>query len=504
MIRTHLIGLLLLLITFRSNAQDVRSKLDSFYTSLAKEDRLNGNVLIAEGEQVVYQKSFGFADFEERKVNNMRTAFQLASLSKPFTAIAILQLADQRKLNLDDKLKKYIPTFPYPGITISQLLSHSSGVSDQDLGPALATFEKANGHPHTNTELLQFLAGHPVSFKLAPGQKWWYSNLGYELLACLVEKVSGKSFDRYLARYIFKPAGMKNTYLLSSPKAQQMYQAKNYDYPKIYATDRIRIDQTAADYKERAYGHSNIVSTCEDLMKLANHYFNGSLVKLETVSKAIKGTRLENGQPNSVWMNIGGLGNTVDGLGWFIFTGSENRGQLFHAGGMAGAVTILLYDMEKKQTVIILDNTGSEGIYKNAQNGIRILNHQQMTPAKRNLAKLYGRWLVSKGEKIATEMLTSNKQDTANFTLSENDMNNLGYAFLGDKLYNNAIAVFKLNCTMFPISDNAWNSYGEALEQIGQTKEAEEMYVKSLHLNPVNIDSQKALERIHAASGIKK
>lgn len=502
--KIHLISLLFLLMTLKSYAQDVRSKLDSFYTSLTKEGRLNGNVLVAEGEHVVYHKSFGYADFEEMKSNNIRTAFQLASLSKPFTAIAVLQLADQRKLNLEDELKKYFPNFPYPGITISQLLSHSSGVSDQDLGQALAIFEKVNGHPHTNAELLQFLAGHPVSFKLAPGQKWWYSNLGYELLACLVEKVSGESFDRYLAQHIFKPADMKKTYLLSAPEAQQTYQAKNYDYPKFYATDRTRIDQTAADYRERAYGHSNIVSTCEDLLKLVNHYFDGSLIKPGTVNKAIKGTRLENGQPNAVWMNIGGLGNTVDGLGWFIFTEPENKGQLFHAGGMAGAVTILLYDIEKKQTVIILDNTGSEGIYRNAQNGMRILNRQPITPAKRNLAKLYGRWLVSKGEKIAVEMLESNKKDTANFMLTENDMNNLGYAFLGDKLYSNAIAVFKLNCTLFPISDNAWNSYGEALEQIGQTKEAEEMYVKSLHLNPVNSDSQKALDRIRTTSRIKK
>jgi CubicO group peptidase (beta-lactamase class C family) len=480
------------------NAQTIETRLDSFYAALAKEERLNGNVLVSEKGHIVYQHSFGYADFENRAPNKPETAFQLASLSKPFTAIAILQLADKGKLDLDESISRYIPSFPYPTTTIAQLLSHSSGLSDQELGNALADYEKQLGHRHNNAELIQFLAGHKIKAKLSPGEKWWYSNLGYELLAGLVEKLSGETFGTYIQKHIAVPAGMKQTYLLLSPDAQQPYQARNYDYLKRYSPEKQRVDQQGADYTERAFGHSSIVSTCQDLFKLSEAFFNGKLVKPATVKRALTGTSLIGGKPNAVWLNIGGMGATVDGLGWFIFTDGEMKDRVFHAGGMSGAVTVLLHDIKKQQTVIILDNTGSEAIYKNAQNGLRILNDQPVQYAKRNLARLYGRRLMSGGTDAAASLLLACRADTAHFSLSENDMNNLGYALLEDKYQAQALEVLKMNCLLFPGSDNAFNSYAEALEQCGQVKTAEEMYDRSVQLNAENEDSRKALKRLRS------
>ncbi|PWV54329.1 serine hydrolase domain-containing protein [Chitinophaga sp. S165] len=480
------------------NAQAPDTRLDSFYTTLANEGRLNGNVLVSEKGQIVYQHSFGYADFENKRLNTPETAFQLASLSKPFTAIAVLQLADKEKLNLDENVSRYLPSFPYPTMTISQLLSHSSGLSDQELGRSLADYEKQLGHRHNNAELLQFLAERKLKAKLSPGEKWWYCNLGYEVLADLVEKVSGETFGEYIRKNITVPAGMKHTYLLLLPGDRQSYQARNYDYPKRYSAERQRVDQTGMDYTERAFGHSNIVSTCQDLFKLSEAFFAGKLVQPTTVKRALTGTSLANGQPNAVWLNIGGLGTTVDGLGWFIFTGEAMKDQVFHAGGMSGAVTILLHDIKKQQTVIILDNTGSEAIYKNAQNGLRILNDQPVQYTKRNLARLYVRRLMAGGTDAAASLLLANEADTAHFLLPESDMNSLGYALLEDQYRVQALEVFKMNCLLFPGSDNAFNSYAEALEQSGQVKLAEEMYDRSVQLNRANEGSQKALKRLRS------
>jgi CubicO group peptidase (beta-lactamase class C family) len=486
----------LILLTLSIAAQTLTTRLDSLFTVLANEDRLNGNVLVAEKGKIVYQKSFGLADIENTKPNTLTTAFQLASLSKPFTAIAILQLAEKGKLNIDDTYARYFPAFPYPNITVAQLLSHSSGLSDQDLAQAIRAFEKRQGRHHTNADLVPLLAGAKAKLKLNPGEKWWYSNLGYELLANLVEKQSGLSFGLYVQKNILKPAGMEQTYLRLSPKDNRPYQANNYDYPNRYSPQRQRIDLTGDDYTEGTFGHSNMYSTTGDLFKLTQSLLSGRLIGITTLKRAITGTQLSGGKPNDVWLNIGGLGEAVDGLGWFILKNESTGKIVFHAGGMSGAVTILLFNHEKQQAVIILDNTGSEGIYKNAQNALRILNNEPIQTAKRNLAKLYGRVLISKGTDAAASLLLSLRGDTTGYILNENDLNNLGYALLEDKHKEQALECFKLNCLLFSQSDNVFNSYGDALEQSGRVEEAARMYRRSIELNPENEDSKKALQRL--------
>ncbi|WP_256007406.1 serine hydrolase domain-containing protein [Pedobacter deserti] len=481
-------------------AQHLPARLDSFYSSLAAEGRLNGGVLVASKGQVLYERYFGWASIQHKRRNEAATAFQLASLSKPFTAVAIMQLAETGKLNLSERFSHYFPQFPYKDITIAQLLSHSSGLSDQDLSDAQAAFERRLGRRHCNADLVAMLAEAKVKLKLKPGEKWWYSNLGFELLATLVEKVSGLGFPDYLNRYIWSPAGMEHTYLRMSQKDERIWQARNYDYPKRYAPYRERVDNSGGDYTERAYGHSNIVSTCRDLLRFSQAFFGGRLVSPAMVTHATAGTSLQNGRPNAVWMNIGSMGSTVNGLGWFVFNQGPRAGTVFHAGGMSGAVTILLFDPSSASTVIILDNMGSEGIYNNALNGLRLLNGRQVVPSKKNLARLYGRWLMTMKADAAAKLLMKLRNDTLNYTLNENDINNLGYALLSDKIQQKALEVFKINCVLFPASDNAFNSYAEALEQIGQQADALDMYRKSVQLNPGNQHSLKALRRLESTT----
>ncbi|WP_165305060.1 serine hydrolase domain-containing protein [Pedobacter sp. SYP-B3415] len=144
--------LLCLLLPAVSYAQGTSARLDSLFKSVAAKDMFNGNVLVAQQGKILYRKSFGYADLERKKLNNVNTGFQLASLSKVFTAIAVLQLYEQGKLRLDETFRTYIPKFPYQEITIRQLLSHTSGLSDQDLAAAFTAFENTTGRrPITTT-----------------------------------------------------------------------------------------------------------------------------------------------------------------------------------------------------------------------------------------------------------------------------------------------------------------------------------------------------------------
>lgn len=487
--------ILLPLIANAAYTQDKAARLDSLFTMLAAQGRFNGNALVAEKGTVIYSGSFGYSNMEQKKHNDQQTAFQLASLSKVFTAVSVLQLAESSKLKLEDPLAKYFPQFPYSGITIEQLLSHSSGLSDQDLSTAVEDFEKKQGRRHSNADLIPLIAKADVKLKLAPGEKWWYCNLGYELLAALAEKISGLKFEKYLEQNIFRKAGMTHTYLdIKGTHALHAGKAFNYDYPYPYSVKRVRMDLDKPDYMEAAYGHSNIVSTTADLLRFDQALYGNRLLKTRMIEQAFKPATLKNGTQNTVWMNIGGMGKALDGLGWFIFADQRSGKTVWHAGGMQGAVTIMLRNVSKKQTVILLDNTGSEGLYKSALNAMHIINNQPQVMNKRNLSRIYGRGLMEKGPDHAMALLQTSLADTLNFHLGENDMNNLGYAFLSNGLHSKALETLKVNCLLFPLSDNAFNSYAEALAESGQKDEARLMFQKSVALNPGNEESKKALK----------
>jgi CubicO group peptidase (beta-lactamase class C family) len=481
-------------------AQNHQTQLDSLFTSLSKNELFNGTVLIAENERIIYQKSFGYANFEKKILNDNNTNFQLASVSKVFTAVAVLQLMEKGKLKLDDEYKKYFPAFPYAGITIRQLLSHSSGISDQDVSAAINDYDKKIGTKHTNAELIALLAEAKVKLKLAPGEKWWYSNTGYELLATLVEKLSITPFNRYLYTNIFQPVGMKNTYLKSDflEKQDTTKLAGNYDYEFRYSTSRIKMEGENSYYNEASYGFSNIISTTNDLLLFDHALYEGKLLKLSTLDETYTPAILKNGQKDFVWKDIGGMGDACDGLGWFIFEDTSAGKIVWHAGGMQGCATIFLRNITKHQTVILLDNTSSEGLYKSGLDAMNILNDKTLLSIKKSLAKLYGKALMGKNATYASCILNQYKNDSIYYSLSEDDMNNLGYDFLSNNLIPQAIETFKINTFLYPESDNAYNSYAEALQKAEKKEEAIMMYKKSLQINSGNKDSQNSLSVLEA------
>jgi len=477
-------------------AQPVTTALDSFYTRMARAGQLSGNVLVAENGKIVYQKSFGYADREQQRPNTAGTEFNLASVSKTFTATAILQLCEKKKLKLDDTYTHYFPEFPYRDITIRQLLSHSSGLSDQDLN---GIFDNVpNAASLTSQDEVRVIAAAKVKLKLATNEKWWYSNIGYSLLAGLVEKLSGEPFHQYLDRHIFKPAGMQHTYLKTKDvnSANSPALAQNYDYERMYTATRTKLEGDRGYYNNNGKGASNVISTTGDLLLFDNALHNGRLLKQATLNAAQNYTHLRNGKPNFVWKNIGGMGNAYDGLGWFVFGDSTAGKTVWHAGGMPGCATLLMRNVSRRQVVIVLDNNSSEGLYRTALAGMRILNGQAYPYPKRSLTKQYGRNLLTHGADHAYTNLRQCLADTAHYNFNENDMNNLGYAFLEDNRITQALEVFKINTLLYPQSDNAFNSYAEALEKDGRIEEAISMFNYSLTINPDNEDSRRSLQKL--------
>jgi CubicO group peptidase (beta-lactamase class C family) len=488
-------------------AQSKAEKLDSLFNSLYTYRQINGNVLVAENGRAIYQKSFGYLNFEEKVSHSENSIFSLASISKTFTAIAVLQLKENGKLLLDDYVIKHLKEFPYHDITIRNLLSHTSGLPDYDIFE-----EPINSNPNkiiTNKDVLPALIAWKKPLEFKPNEKWGYSNINYNLLALIVENITGKTFQEYVGKNIFAPANMTNTYFKTDSVALRgKNKSVNYVYPTLYSSTLQNVDSLER-FRWNVFnlrgikGQGNIISTTEDMLKFDQVLYSGKLLKTSTLEEAFIPTKLTSGANADA--NIG-IGKTSYGLGWFIFDDNTNGKIVWHTGGVPGALSILLRNIDKKQTVILLDNTASKGLYKNGVNAMNILNNKPVSTTRQTLTGIYGSTLVEKGIDIAFVKLNKLRDDSTRYYLNEDDMNDLGYQLLYEATFDRhnelALEVFKQNILLFPNSYNPYDSYGEALAKVGKKEQAILMYQKSIKINPDNEGGKKALEEL--LKGIEK
>jgi CubicO group peptidase (beta-lactamase class C family) len=207
--RLQACGLFLVLLMAASVpvAQANKSRFDENVAAYVRNGDFNGSILVAKGGRILFQKSYGMANYEWRVPNSERTRFHIASVTKTFTAAAILRLEQGGKLKLSDPLSKYIPDFLNGDrITIEQMLSHTSGLPDYYSLPEYTTKKYQRV---ALPELIAWVKTKPLDF--LPGSKSSYSNTGYGFLAYIIEQVSGKSYDEFITEEILKPAGMKET-----------------------------------------------------------------------------------------------------------------------------------------------------------------------------------------------------------------------------------------------------------------------------------------------------
>lgn len=188
----------------QTEAPPLGSRIDAYLAPFVERGELSGNLLIAQGGEVVYERSFGMADRELGVPNGPETRFNIASVTKPMTVIALISLASEGKLSLDDKLSKWIPDFPRgEEITIGQIARHRSGIAHRVTEPHEETV------PRTAAEMVAFAAKRPLTQE--PGGEYNYSSGGFSVLARVLELASGKDYDALLQERVFKPAGVADT-----------------------------------------------------------------------------------------------------------------------------------------------------------------------------------------------------------------------------------------------------------------------------------------------------
>lgn len=504
--RLKLISIIgLTLITQIVFGQTKVERFDSLFNYLHTNQLFNGNVLVAEKGNVIYQKSFGYADFSTKTPNTKDSRFHLASVTKTFTALAVLQLKEKGKLKLDDKLKNYFPDFPYTDITIRHLLSHTSGLRDDVLFDSLVKPKKII----FNKDIIPTLSVLKTPLLFNPGEEWEYSNTNFLLLTSLVEKLSGLSYQDYLQRNIFAPAKMTNSYVLEDDlhNRQDKLRVINHKYPKFYSN--VLIDAYSDEpylsnhfYMSGTVGDSRIISTTEDLLKYDQCLYTGKLLKPETLDEALTPTMLNNGKPAS--FGFADLGKTAYGLGWCIMNDTSQGKIVWHTGAYQGSSSILLRNITKQQAIIAFDNTSREAARPAGTNGFYILNNLSVKPITKSLAQEFARKLVTKDEHAALCKYFELQNDSLHYSKKwfEEDINEMAYTLSVDSTIvdykEKALAALQLNVLLYPKSWNAYDSYAYALDLNGHYSEAIAMYEKSIEMNPKNESGKAELEKVKA------
>ncbi len=487
---------------------NITTRLDSLFTCISRNGDFNGGILIAEKGKIVYQNGFGYADFTNKTLNTTDSRFNLASISKTFTSVAVLQLKEKKKLKLEDPFIKYFPDFPFPDITIRHMLSHTSGL------PNLELYESTVATKHDtvirNKSIIAILKSRNKPLYYTPGEKWSYCNTNYALLGLLVEKISKTPFSAYLQKNIFEVAQMPDTYLKmdkpdSDPKKVLSHRMVTWFDSQFKNADSIK---TGSIYYctyncGGTYGDNNIISTTADMLNYDQALYSGKLLSQSSQNEAFALTKLNNGSTfyDTFGSEYTQLGKNSYGLGWEIYESEDLGNAVAHGGRLFGLSTFFYRNLSKNQTVIIYENLELEGhaFYDKIKAALDILNEK--TPAKiqykKSLARKFGSAIMQEGIDKAVATFNDLKTDSINYYLSEKEMNWLGYDLLHRaKQQQYALETFKINTFLFPKSFNVYDSYAEALNANGKREEAIIMYQKSIAMNPKNEEGKEKLKQI--------
>ena len=321
----------------KAQTAKVSHKLDSVFKRYNKRHDFNGSVLIAKNGKVLFSNEYGYANFKKKTKLEKKSVFQLASVSKQFTAAAIMILKEKELLKLSDSVTKYYPNFPYKDVTIKHLLNHTSGLPKY-FWIAEHKWEKEKAP--SNEEMMELIAKQKVNRFFKSGRNFDYSNTGYFVLASLIEKITGTTYADFLETHIFEPLQMKDSYVYSFEndpiKTNQLAGYRLYKWRY-----HIPIKGTVND---AIVGDKNVYSTTEDLFKWISGLNSGKLISKESLEMMY--TKGETKYGRKVPYGFG-----------FRIDSRKNKNTIYHYGKWNGFSTSITQYQNTDLLVIALEHS---------------------------------------------------------------------------------------------------------------------------------------------------
>ena len=467
-----------------SEKQDKIAQLDDLLSRYTEYGKFNGSLLVAEEGEVLYKKGFGMANMEWDIPNQPNTKFKIASITKQFTAMLILQLAAENKLDLHVPISTYLPDYPTKNadrITIHHLLSHTSGTPEFDELINYRDIEKKRLRPE---EMIALFASGDLQF--TPGEKYSYTNTGYIVLGYIIETITGKSYAEVLQEKIFTPLEMTNS---GYDQHYTVLKNRASGYSKGY----LRDDYYNVNFVDMSipYAAGSIYSTVEDL-----YLWDQALYTEKLLPKEYMELLFEKHIPTR---------NRYYGYGWFIkespIGNTDKRVEtVSHGGDINGFRTLITRIPSTKSSIILLSNVEGRSIPRDEiTNAIIGILFEQPYDLNISMAYSLQKLIKREGEDSGIDYYNKKRSDD-DYYLDEDEMNIAGYELLLADSINEAKVIFELNVQAFPNSANVYDSYGEVLLLLGNKDEAIENYKRSVALNPRNKNGIEVLKSLGVES----
>jgi|SRR5580700_4117231 CubicO group peptidase (beta-lactamase class C family) len=387
------------------HSKNLKPKLDAYLNELAEQKRFSGSVLVAKDGQVLLSKGYGMANYEHGVPNTPQTKFRLASITKQFTATAIMQLQELGLLSVSDTVSKYIPKYPNGDkITIHHLLTHTSGIPNVT---SFSDYKRKKIKPHTLEQLIERFKDKPLEFE--PGERFQYSNSGYMLLSYIIEKVSGQKYEDFLKENIFKPLGMNDS---GFDKSSIVLKNRASGYSLV---NDVLVN---ADYIDMSFpaGAGALYSTVVDLYRWDQALYSDKLLSkksIDTIFFAFRNVTDDNEQPFPGF-----------GYGW-ITRQSKGRSIVEHSGAIDGFSNDIRRYLEEKLCIIVLGNI--------AHTKAEWISHTLAAIASGEKYEWPKKRVAVKIDPIIYDQYIGRYKLDDNFTINISKQNNMLFAQLNDR-----------------------------------------------------------------------
>jgi len=340
----------------RAMAGDTTALLQKYFEMICQKLAFSGGFLVAKDGKVIYENSYGISNRRQKTLISNKSVYQLASVSKQFTATSIMILKEKGLLSYEDTIQKFYPDFPYKDITVRLLLNHRSGLPDY-INLCERTTDRTT--PVTNQEMVALLTKHKPKAIFKPDHKFLYSNTGYAMLAAIVEKVSNKSFATFVDENIFKPFNMKSSFIynINSPNPS----------PDVTVGHNFNWSYASLTYLDGVTGDKGVYSTIEDMYRWDQGLYEGKIVSKATLEEAFA--------PGTKW----DARRRSYGFGWRVRM-IDGTKIVFHAGWWRGYNTLMVRVPENKATIILLGNKRNHLVARTVEEVLALLFHYKDLP----------------------------------------------------------------------------------------------------------------------------
>ncbi|SMP06261.1 serine hydrolase [Flavobacterium hercynium] len=489
--KSLIISLLISLTGVTANAQNQQQtdSIDLFLKDKMEKLHIPGlQLAIVQNGKIIKQQSYGLANIENNAKVSDQSMFAINSCTKAFVGVAVLQLQEEGKLNVNDPISKYLDDLPmaWKGLTIKQLFSNISGLPNV----IDATENFLGDTEETTWEKVKTL---PMEFNT--GDRFRYNQTGYVIIGRIINKVSGMHFTTFIEERQFKAAGMKQTRFGDSndviANAAGTYTNQAVVGGKWVTTKNIQ--NNFFKFPEYFRTCAGIVTTSGEIAQWIIALQNGTLLKQKSSLDVLwQPAILNNGR-------IKGFNKLVNGYatGWPIVARAEHPAAA-PIGGMRSA--FFVYPKDDLSIVVLTNFQGANPeFFIDEIAGFYIPEMKESngfgwSPSLRKLRKE----LMKQDYNNALQIAENLKKNTSDFALNENEINDYGYKLLGEGKQSEALKIFKLNVDLYAKSGNAYDSYAETLAGSGNKKEAIKNYKRAFELNPKNTNALEQIKKLES------